>query len=95
MRRTPSARELAHRIPVRVEVSDGYSNLLLRALPPEMERRERALCTELVLGTLRWRGRLMLTSGSPRHLLGGGLPAPYHDRPRRPLLPPSIEDTMA
>ncbi len=58
MQRTPSARELAHRILVRVEVSDGYSNLLLRALPPEMERRERALCTELVLGTLRWRGRL-------------------------------------
>lgn len=58
MQRTPSARELAHRILVRVEVSNGYSNLLLRALPPEMERRERALCTELVLGTLRWRGRL-------------------------------------
>ncbi len=58
MQRTPSARELAHRILVRVEVSDGYSNLLLRTLPPEMERRERALCTQLVLGTLRWRGRL-------------------------------------
>ncbi len=58
MQRTPSARELAHRILVRVEVSDGYSNLLLRTLPAEMERRERALCTELVLGTLRWRGRL-------------------------------------
>lgn len=55
---TPCARELAYRILVRVEASDGYSNLLLRALPQEMERRERALCTELVLGTLRWRGRL-------------------------------------
>ena len=42
----------------------------------------------------RWRGRLMLSS-RPTHLLGGVVPAPFHDVPRRPLLPPDIDDPKA
>jgi 16S rRNA (cytosine967-C5)-methyltransferase len=53
----PRARELAHRILMRVE-SGGYSGILLQGLPEGMEARERALVTELVLGTLRWQGRI-------------------------------------
>ena len=39
----------------------------------------------------RWRSRLLLTA-RPRHLLGGSVPRPYEDKPRRQLLPPDIDD---
>ncbi len=42
----------------------------------------------------RWRERLLLTS-RPRHLLGGRVPAPFHDKPRRALLPTEIDDPEA
>ena len=40
---------------------------------------------------LRWRSRLLVTS-RPTQLLGGAVPAPFHDVPRRPLIPPDIDD---
>ena len=39
----------------------------------------------------RWRSRLLVTS-SPTQLLGGAVPAPFQDVPRRPLIPPDIDD---
>ena len=42
----------------------------------------------------RWRARLLVPS-RPRHLLGGALPAPFRDKPRRALLPPDLDDPQA
>ena len=39
----------------------------------------------------RWRSRLLLTS-KPGQVLSGMVPTPYHDVPRRPLLPPDLND---
>lgn len=58
--RKKSARELAVGILTRVEERDAYADILLEsALRAEgLEERERALLTQLVYGTLRWRGAL-------------------------------------
>ena len=55
---SPAARVVAFRILLRVETDAAYAGFLLRGLPAEMSRRDRALVTELVLGTLRWRARI-------------------------------------
>src|SRR5512146_1797744 len=59
------AREAAFDILLRVEQRQAYASELLHSerlakLSPE----DRALCTELVMGTLRWRGRLDLAIGA-------------------------------
>lgn len=59
------AREAAFDILFRVEQKDAYASELLHserldALSPQ----DRALCTELVMGTLRWRSRLDLGLGA-------------------------------
>jgi 16S rRNA (cytosine967-C5)-methyltransferase len=55
-----SARGVDLKIPLRVEVRDAYADRLLETLPDRagLDPRDRALATELVLGTLRWRGRI-------------------------------------
>jgi 16S rRNA (cytosine967-C5)-methyltransferase len=61
-RRSPptDARLLALRVLVRVEQAGAYADLALHAALRRsgLPARDRALATELVLGTLRWRGRL-------------------------------------
>ncbi|HET6304207.1 MAG TPA: 16S rRNA (cytosine(967)-C(5))-methyltransferase RsmB [Myxococcota bacterium] len=61
-RRAPptDARLLALRVLMRVEQAGAYADLALRAAlgRSALPARDRALATELVLGTLRWRGRL-------------------------------------
>jgi 16S rRNA (cytosine967-C5)-methyltransferase len=54
------ARQLALRVLERVERAGAYSDVLLRALlgRGELKASDRAFATELVHGTLRWRGRL-------------------------------------
>lgn len=58
--RTESCRELAAEILCKVETRKAYADLLLdRALKQSvLSPRDRALLTELVYGTLRWRSRL-------------------------------------
>ena len=53
------ARQAAFEILLRVETQSSYaSDLLHSPLTKELSEREAALCTELVLGTLRWQGTL-------------------------------------
>jgi 16S rRNA (cytosine967-C5)-methyltransferase len=51
---------VALEILLRVETRDAYADRLLETLPDRagLDPRDRALVTELVLGTLRWRGRV-------------------------------------
>lgn len=58
MSRPPTAREIAFPILLRVDTGGAYAGILLRHMPPAVEPRERALATELVLGALRWQGRI-------------------------------------
>ena len=55
-----SARGVALEILLRVETRDAYADRLLETLPDRagLDARDRALVTELVLGTLRWRARV-------------------------------------
>ena len=55
-----SARGVALEILLRVGTRDAYADRLLETLPDRagLDPRDRALVTELVLGTLRWRGRV-------------------------------------
>jgi 16S rRNA (cytosine967-C5)-methyltransferase len=55
-----SSRLIALRVLLRVEQAGAYADLALRAALARhpLPARDRALATELVLGTLRWRGRL-------------------------------------
>ena len=51
----PSARALAYSILLSVETASAYASELLRSrLDPDLDEREAALTTELVMGTLRW-----------------------------------------
>jgi 16S rRNA (cytosine967-C5)-methyltransferase len=53
------ARRHAFRILLRVDTTGAYASILLDQLPvADLDRRDVRLITELVLGTLRWRGRL-------------------------------------
>lgn len=58
MSAVPTAREIAYPILLRVDASGAYAGLLLRRMPETVATRDRALATELVLGTLRWQGRI-------------------------------------
>ena len=64
------ARQAAFEILLRVETQSSYAAELLHSpLTAKLEEREAALCTELVLGSLRWQGTLdfvaqSLTEGS-------------------------------
>jgi 16S rRNA (cytosine967-C5)-methyltransferase len=55
-----AARAVALEILLRVETRDAYADRLLETLPDRarLDPRDRALVTEIVLGTLRWRGRV-------------------------------------
>jgi 16S rRNA (cytosine967-C5)-methyltransferase len=55
-----AARALALEILLRVETRDAYADRLLETLPDRarLDPRDRALVTEIVLGTLRWQGRV-------------------------------------
>jgi 16S rRNA (cytosine967-C5)-methyltransferase len=59
-RRPDSSRGVALEILVRVETRDAFADRLLDTLPDRarLEPRDRALVTELVLGTLRWQRRV-------------------------------------
>ena len=63
MKPVPTAREIAFPILLRVDVSGAYAGLLLRRMPETVATRDRALATELVLGTLRWQGRIDFALG--------------------------------
>jgi 16S rRNA (cytosine967-C5)-methyltransferase len=63
MKAAPTAREIAYPILLRVDASGAYAGLLLRRMPDSMATRDRALATELVLGTLRWQGRIDFALG--------------------------------
>jgi 16S rRNA (cytosine967-C5)-methyltransferase len=54
------ARAVALEILLRVETRDAYADRLLETLPDRarLDPRDRALVTEIVLGTLRWQGRV-------------------------------------
>ncbi len=64
------ARRAAYRVLKRVETDRGYSSELLHASVElgEMSARDRALATEIVLGSLRWQGALddLLTRAARR-----------------------------
>jgi 16S rRNA (cytosine967-C5)-methyltransferase len=54
-----AARRIAFEILLRVETQRAYAaDLLHGSLPQSLEERDAALCTELVLGTLRWQRML-------------------------------------
>jgi 16S rRNA (cytosine967-C5)-methyltransferase len=59
-RRKEKARDLALDILVKVDQRRSYADTLLDSALDEvnLERRDRALLTEMVYGTLRWRGRI-------------------------------------
>jgi len=63
LKSVPTAREIAHPILLRVDASGAYAGLLLRRMPESVATRDRALATELVLGTLRWQGRIDFALG--------------------------------
>src|SRR5690349_20256548 len=59
------AREAAFFILLRVEQRQAYASELLHSEKlDELSPQDRALCTELVMGTLRWRSRLDLGIGA-------------------------------
>src|SRR5512142_3186964 len=59
------AREAAFDILLRVEQRQAYASELLHSdRLNELSAQDRHLCTELVMGTLRWRGRLDLGIGA-------------------------------
>ena len=59
------AREAAFDILLRVEQQQAYASELLHSDRLEkLSQQDRALCTELVMGTLRWRSRLDLGIGA-------------------------------
>ncbi len=68
------ARRVAFEILLRVERQASFATELLNsALTAKLAERDAALCTELVLGTLRWQGRLdflwkQFLSGHPEKL---------------------------
>jgi 16S rRNA (cytosine967-C5)-methyltransferase len=60
MRQLPAARKVAADVLVKVDTDRSYANIELnkRLRSSNLETRDRALATELVYGTLRWRGSL-------------------------------------
>ncbi len=72
----PAARATAFAILQEVEAGRGHSHVLLAAMPPGMDERERALATELVYGVLRRRRPLdrLIGLASKRSLEGIDLP---------------------